>query len=113
MRPSGGGMCARTTHASTKACSFGCHNSLWQVTDVITVDPVRPEAAAIQRAADCLRDGGLVAFPTETVYGLGVHALDRDAVRRLFAAKGRPANDPVIVHIASLNDIGGLTADLP
>jgi L-threonylcarbamoyladenylate synthase len=55
--------------------------------------------SSIARAAECLRGGGLVAFPTETVYGLGVHALDVAAVRRLFAAKGRPATDPLIVHV--------------
>ena len=54
---------------------------------------------------DCLRRGGLVAFPTETVYGLGVNALDRAAVRRLFAAKQRPANDPLIVHVTSIDSI--------
>jgi L-threonylcarbamoyladenylate synthase len=60
--------------------------------------------ASIRQAADCLRGGGLVAFPTETVYGLGVHALDAAAVRRLFAAKGRPATDPLIVHVLSFDE---------
>jgi L-threonylcarbamoyladenylate synthase len=83
------------------------------MTDVIRVDPVRPDAAALARAADCLRRGGLVAFPTETVYGLGVHALDRAAVQRLFAAKGRPANDPLIVHIDSLERIHELVVNIP
>jgi L-threonylcarbamoyladenylate synthase len=83
------------------------------MTDVIRVDPVRPDAAALRRAADCLRRGGLVAFPTETVYGLGVHALDRAAVQRLFAAKGRPASDPLIVHIDSVERIHQLVTRLP
>jgi L-threonylcarbamoyladenylate synthase len=56
----------------------------------------------IARAAEILRSGGLVAFPTETVYGLGANALDPAAVARIFAAKDRPAWDPVIVHIAGL-----------
>ncbi|MEI9970079.1 MAG: Sua5/YciO/YrdC/YwlC family protein [Terracidiphilus sp.] len=57
-----------------------------------------PEArAALKRAAGILRGGGLVALPTETVYGLGANALDRAAVERVFAAKSRPAWDPVIV----------------
>jgi L-threonylcarbamoyladenylate synthase len=60
------------------------------------------DAAGIARAAEILRAGGLVAFPTETVYGLGAHALDVAAVRRIFEAKGRPADDPLIVHIASV-----------
>lgn len=71
-------------------------------------------ASSIARAAECLRAGGLVAFPTETVYGLGVHALDVEAVRRLFAAKGRPADDPLIVHVRSLEDVRPLVrGDLP
>ncbi len=83
------------------------------MTAVIRVDPTRPEVDAIARAADCLRRGGLVAFPTETVYGLGVHALDRAAVRRLFEAKGRPAHDPLIVHVPSFDRIAALTRNVP
>jgi L-threonylcarbamoyladenylate synthase len=64
--------------------------------------------ASIARAAECLRTGGLVAFPTETVYGLGVNALDATAVRRLFEAKGRPANDPLIVHVLSFDEMDEL-----
>ena len=60
-----------------------------------------PEAQdALNQAAAILRNGGLVALPTETVYGLGANALDAAAVARIFAAKQRPAWDPVIVHIA-------------
>jgi len=77
------------------------------------VDAAHPDDALIRRAADCLRGGGLVAFPTETVYGLGVHALDAAAVRRLFAAKGRPANDPLIVHVASLSALEPLVTRVP
>ena len=61
----------------------------------------RASAEAIARGAALLRDGGLVAFPTETVYGLGGDAGNDDAVRRIFAAKGRPADHPVIVHLDS------------
>jgi L-threonylcarbamoyladenylate synthase len=67
---------------------------------IITVDANHPDPAAIERAAEVLRAGGLVAFPTETVYGLGAHALDPDAVGRIYAAKGRPAYNPIIVHVA-------------
>jgi L-threonylcarbamoyladenylate synthase len=77
------------------------------MTRVLGTDP-----ASIRIAARCLRDGGLVAFPTETVYGLGVHALDPAAVRRLFAAKGRPANDPLIVHVTGLDAVAPLTTGL-
>jgi L-threonylcarbamoyladenylate synthase len=58
--------------------------------------------ASIERAAGLIRAGRLVAFPTETVYGLGANALDPDAVGRIFAAKGRPRNSPLIVHVDSI-----------
>ncbi len=80
--------------------------------DPAAADPARLEAALADAGA-CLRRGGLVAFPTETVYGLGAHALDRAAVRRIFDAKGRPANDPLIVHVASLRDVAPLVARVP
>jgi L-threonylcarbamoyladenylate synthase len=83
------------------------------VTVVLRVDPLAPDPVLIARAAQCLRDGGLVAFPTETVYGLGVHALDREAVRRLYLAKGRPAADPLIVHVSTLEDVGRLVSVMP
>ena len=83
------------------------------MTEVVRVDPARPNPKDISRAADCLRRGGLVAFPTETVYGLGAHALDRAAVQRLFEAKGRPANDPLIVHISAFDQLAALVAALP
>ncbi|HEX8966398.1 MAG TPA: L-threonylcarbamoyladenylate synthase, partial [Chloroflexota bacterium] len=60
------------------------------------------DGAGIEQAAAILRAGGLVAFPTETVYGLGAHALDARAVRGIFEAKGRPADDPLIVHLAGV-----------
>ena len=78
------------------------------MTVVLGTDP-----ASIARAAGCLRQGGLVAFPTETVYGLGVHAMDVTAVQRLFAAKGRPAHDPLIVHVSSIEQAAVLTTGLP
>jgi L-threonylcarbamoyladenylate synthase len=83
------------------------------MTQVLPVDPQQPEAQAITSAADVLRRGGLVAFPTETVYGLGVNALDRPAIRRLFEAKGRPAADPLIVHVLSLADAAPLLGQAP
>lgn len=62
---------------------------------------MKPEAAELQRAVHALRQGGLVAFPTETVYGLGANARDPLAVAKIFAAKGRPADHPLIVHLPS------------
>jgi L-threonylcarbamoyladenylate synthase len=64
-------------------------------------------------AAALLRAGGLVAFPTETVYGLGANALDERAVRRVFEVKGRPADNPLIVHVASVDDVGAVAVSLP
>ncbi|MCF0144445.1 MAG: threonylcarbamoyl-AMP synthase [Firmicutes bacterium] len=63
----------------------------------------------IEKAARIIRDGGLVAFPTETVYGLGANALDAEAVGKVYAAKGRPSDNPMIVHISRASDIGQLT----
>ena len=71
------------------------------------------DEAAIQYAADLLRQGNLVAFPTETVYGLGADALNPSAVKRIFAAKGRPANHPLIVHIASAHLLSDWAVDVP
>ena len=65
--------------------------------------PATPENIAL--AADIIRHGGLVAFPTETVYGLGANALDAAAVARIFAAKERPAEDPLIVHLGGLDQL--------
>jgi L-threonylcarbamoyladenylate synthase len=83
------------------------------MTEVIRVAVDHPDRAAIARAAACLRTGGLVAFPTETVYGLGVDALNREAVRRLFAAKQRPATDPLIVHVGSFDLLPSLVSHVP
>ena len=73
--------------------------------------PANP--ANIARAAEILRAGGLVAFPTETVYGLGANALDPVAVRRIFTAKERPDWDPLIVHVSGLAMARSLASELP
>ena len=82
-------------------------------TELLKVDPNAPDPAIVARAAGRVRAGGLVAFPTETVYGLGANALDPAAVRRIFAAKGRPSSNPVIVHVADPAQIGNVAADWP
>lgn len=66
----------------------------------------------LQTAACILKNGGLVAFPTETVYGLGANALDPEAVAKVYEAKGRPSDNPMIVHISRASDIGQLTPEL-
>lgn len=72
-----------------------------------------PDDAALLTAARCLADGGLVAFPTETVYGLGARADQPDAVARVFAAKGRPSDHPLIVHVCDVAGAEVFAASLP
>ncbi len=67
----------------------------------------------IEKAAEILRAGGLVAFPTETVYGLGADASNPAALRKIFAAKGRPADHPLIVHIADMSELKHWAAEVP
>lgn len=67
----------------------------------------------IARAAEVIRAGGLVAFPTETVYGLGANALDAAAVARIFEAKGRPSTNPVIVHVSDASDVSNVAPNWP
>jgi L-threonylcarbamoyladenylate synthase len=67
----------------------------------------------IEKAAGIVRAGGLVAFPTETVYGLGANALDAGAVQKIYALKGRPSNSPLIVHVASVEEARELAAEWP
>jgi L-threonylcarbamoyladenylate synthase len=77
------------------------------------VDPVEPRSEIIDRAGMILRRGGLVAFPTETVYGLGASALDGRAVRRIFEVKGRPPDNPLIVHVAGREMLRPLVRSWP
>lgn len=79
---------------------------------IIPVDTHHPDAS-VAEAAEVLRRGGLVAFPTETVYGLGAHALDPAAVERIYRAKGRPAYNPLIVHVADVEQARGLSSAWP
>jgi L-threonylcarbamoyladenylate synthase len=79
----------------------------------LSVDRARPDAALIADAAQLLRAGKLVVFPTETVYGLGAHALDAGAVAGVFAAKGRPSTDPLIVHVAHAGALASLAREIP
>lgn len=67
----------------------------------------------IERAAGIIKKGGLIAFPTETVYGLGANALNKSAVRKIFEVKNRPLDNPLIVHIADFEDLSKLTKNIP
>ncbi|MDP1715038.1 MAG: L-threonylcarbamoyladenylate synthase [Anaerolineales bacterium] len=83
------------------------------MTRVFTLHPEAPDPHLIAQAAEVILRRGLGAFPTETVYGLGVNALDEEAVAKIFAAKGRPSNDPLIVHIASVEDVERVASEIP
>ena len=79
----------------------------------VHIDPANPNTPQLRQAAEALRRGQLVAFPTETVYGLGAHALDEQAVAGIYAAKGRPSYNPLIVHVADAQAAQALVADWP
>ncbi len=79
----------------------------------LKVDPQNPETREIKAAARVIRKGGLVSFPTETVYGLGADALNPKAVAKIFKAKNRPADNPIIVHIARKEDVRKLAKEVP
>jgi L-threonylcarbamoyladenylate synthase len=82
-------------------------------TRILTVDPDRPDPAALGEAAVVLVAGGLVAFPTESFYGLGAAALSPPAVARVFAAKGRPESKPLLVLVGSAVDAEALCLEVP
>ena len=73
-------------------------------TEIIKITDLSAQDADLSRAADVIRAGGLVAFPTETVYGLGGNATDDGAAKKIYAAKGRPSDNPLIIHIANPED---------
>jgi L-threonylcarbamoyladenylate synthase len=81
--------------------------------NVLKVNPAFPQRTYLQRAATILRQGGLVAFPTETVYGLGADALNAAAVAKIFKAKDRPGWDPLIVHVRDRSMAESLALELP
>ena len=82
-------------------------------TRVFPINPDNPEAEPIRIAAELIREGRLVAFPTETVYGLGANALDAEAIDKIYRAKRRPASDPVIAHISDMAQLDQLAQNIP
>ena len=82
-------------------------------TRVVVIDPQNIDHEAIREAGAIIRNGGLVAFPTETVYGLGANGLDPGAVKRIFQAKGRPSDNPLILHISRAEELDKLVEDIP
>lgn len=83
------------------------------ITEILKINPKSPEQSRIEIAAQVLRKGGTVAFPTETVYGLGADALDPKAVAKIFMAKGRPSDNPLIVHISDIRQVDRLVKNIP
>ncbi len=81
-------------------------------TDYVKLDENNAKAA-MERAAEIIRHNGLVAFPTETVYGLGANALSPCAVKKIYEAKGRPSDNPLIIHIGDINQLNDLASDVP
>ena len=83
------------------------------MTRVLELDPIHPDLELIAEAAAVIRAGGLVAFPTETVYGLGANGLSLAAVEKIFAAKQRPSSDPLILHLSSLSELDRVASIAP
>lgn len=81
--------------------------------EILKVDPENFQADVLWRAGEILKKGGLVGFPTETVYGLGGNALDAGASKKIYAAKGRPSDNPLIVHIARMEDLERIVKEVP
>jgi L-threonylcarbamoyladenylate synthase len=93
--------------------AHGTQRRTMSATEVLEVNPGEPEASAVAAAADVIRRGGLVAFPTETVYGLGADGLNEEAVRRVYAAKGRPEGRGLILHVTSSAALAELAESVP
>ena len=83
------------------------------ITEYIEIDRNQIEIAAIKRAGDIIKQGGLVAFPTETVYGLGGDGLNKESSKKIYAAKGRPSDNPLIIHIAEFEDLSKIVSYIP
>ena len=81
-------------------------------TKVAIIKDIKKDIKFIEEAAEIIRNGGTVAFPTETVYGLGANALNEESVKKIFIAKGRPQDNPLIVHVSS-KDISSLVKEVP
>ena len=82
-------------------------------TQIEKIDKNKIDEEILARAGEILKQGGLVAFPTETVYGLGANALDEEAARKTYAAKGRPSDNPLIVHIADVEALSAIVETIP
>lgn len=82
-------------------------------TKIVTIDENKIDLDLIHEAGDIIKNGGLVAFPTETVYGLGGDGLNRESSKKIYAAKGRPSDNPLIVHIADMDALKLIVSEIP
>jgi L-threonylcarbamoyladenylate synthase len=87
------------------------HTQMWKIEN--PKDFTAHDREVLEKAAAIIRAGGLVAFPTETVYGLGANALDEAAAKKIYAAKGRPSDNPLIAHVSCLEEIAPLVSNMP
>ncbi len=81
-------------------------------TEILKIDRKNINKAYIKKAADLIKEGALVAFPTETVYGLGADGLNNEACKKIFKAKGRPADNPLILHISHISMLDNLVEEI-
>ena len=87
--------------------------SLFRRTRVLKINPDKPQKEAIELAAEVIKSGGLVAFPTETVYGLGADCSNKKAVKRVYSVKNRPSGKPLTLHIADINMLEEFISEVP
>ncbi|MDF4766678.1 L-threonylcarbamoyladenylate synthase, partial [Vibrio parahaemolyticus] len=86
------------------------HTNMWVVDNVVERKKYYPQ---LQEAAKLLRENEAIAFPTETVYGLGANAMNDEAIAKIFEAKGRPSDNPLIVHIGTKSQLDGIVKEIP
>src|SRR5438067_8852238 len=103
---------ARYTPAISASTQKVINHMQQRHTEVVRINPLHPESSFIEHAITLLRANELVVFPTETVYGLGANALQPAAVECIFAAKGRPFSNPLIVHIADQSTLETLVTHI-
>ena len=82
-------------------------------TIIVKINDVKKDIEYIEKAGQIIKSGGLVGFPTETVYGLGADALNEKAAAKIYAAKGRPSDNPLIAHISDIDMLDNLVKDIP
>ena len=82
-------------------------------TKIVRVDKENPDKEILQKVGETIKKGGLAAFPTETVYGLGGDGLNAGSSQKIYAAKGRPSDNPLIIHIADMESLEKITKEVP